>query len=174
MNVRSTLVSNSISYLQVYNVGTASSVSTFKVYYRFDKHESLLRRKGKTSPDYFAKKKRSFERVERYLIPVRERIPNCIPWSSRYSRTWLLYTILSRIFLNLSSLSLSLVRSFLPSLSHDSPILRLCRFRLYLAFKISRVRPICNSVGEKKRKEKKRKDEGTTMKTDELFIRFLE
>lgn len=172
MNVRSTLVSNSISYLQVYNVGTASSVSTFKVYYRFDKHESLLRRKGKTSPDYFAKKKRSFERIERYLIPVRERIPNCIPWSSRYSRTWLLYTILSRIFLNLSSLSLS--RSFVSSFSFSRQPYITCRFRLYLAFKISRVRPICNSVGEKKRKEKKRKDEGTTMKTDELFIRFLE
>lgn len=57
MNVRSTLVSNSISYLQVYNVGTASSVSTFKVYYRFDKHESLLRRKGKTSSDILRRKK---------------------------------------------------------------------------------------------------------------------
>ena len=143
------------------------------MYYRFDKHESLLRRKGKTSSDILRRKKGvSKESKDISSLFANESLTAFLDRADIRERGS--FTRSFRVSFSIYHLSLSLVRSFLPSLSHDSPILRLCRFRLYLAFKISRVRPICNSVGEKKRKEKKRKDEGTTMKTDELFIRFLE
>lgn len=114
------------------------------------------------------------EKVERYLIfflLVRERsLTAFLDRADIRERASL--TRSSRIFLNLSylSLCLSFVRSF-PFSFTKAQYYRLCRFRLYLTFKISRVRPICNSI-EKKKKKERRKDEGT--KTNELIIRFLE
>lgn len=116
MNVRSTLVSNSISYLQVYNVGTASSVSTFKVYYRFDKHESLLRRKGKTSSDILRRKKGvSKESKDISSLFANESLTAFLDRADIRERGS--FTRSFRVSFSIYHLSLSLVRSFVSSFS---------------------------------------------------------
>lgn len=99
------------------------------------------------------------EKVERYLIfflLVRERsLTAFLDRADIRERASL--TRSSRIFLNLSylSLCLSFVRSF-PFSFTKAQYYRLCRFRLYLTFKISRVRPICNSIEKKKKRKEGR------------------